>query len=44
MLVFPLVSPLTRAAHREWDGRSCLVYNYDGEVDPRGAQSGAETR
>ncbi|GII25800.1 hypothetical protein [Planosporangium mesophilum] len=23
---------------------SHLVYNYDGEVDPTGAQSGAETR
>ncbi|NJC73558.1 hypothetical protein HC031_28095 [Planosporangium thailandense] len=31
-------------AHRDRDGRSYLVYNYDGEVDPRGAQSGAETR
>jgi hypothetical protein len=30
--------------HRERDGRSYLVYNYDGEVDPTGARSGAETR
>jgi hypothetical protein len=30
--------------HRERDGQSYLVYNYDGEVDPTGAQSGAETR
>jgi hypothetical protein len=30
--------------HRERDGRSYLVYNYDGVVDPTGAQSGAETR
>jgi hypothetical protein len=31
-------------AHRERDGRQVLVYNYDGELDPTGAQSGAETR
>jgi hypothetical protein len=30
--------------HRDRDGRSYLVYNYDGVVDPNGAQSGAETR
>jgi hypothetical protein len=30
--------------HRDRDGRSYLVYNYDGEVDPTGARSGAETR
>jgi len=29
---------------RERDGRSLPVYNYDGEIDPDGAQSGAETR
>jgi hypothetical protein len=29
---------------RDRDGRRLLVYNYDGELDPRGAQSGAETR
>jgi hypothetical protein len=31
-------------AHRERDGRELLVYNYDGEIDPTGARSGAETR
>jgi hypothetical protein len=31
-------------AHREVEGREVLVYNYDGEIDPTGAQSGAETR
>jgi len=30
-------------AHRDRDGRSLLVYNYDGEIDPNGAESGAET-
>ncbi len=30
--------------HRERDGGSYVVYNFDGEVDPSGAQSGAETR
>jgi hypothetical protein len=30
--------------HRERDGHSYLVYNYDGEVDPSGAQPGVETR
>ena len=35
---------LRTTAHREHDGRSLPVYNYDGEVDPTGAQSGAETR
>jgi hypothetical protein len=28
---------------RESDGRSYTVYNYDGEIDPTGAQPGAET-
>jgi hypothetical protein len=26
--------------HRERDGRSFVVYNYDGEVDPTGGQPG----
>lgn len=29
---------------REQDGRAVAVYNYDGEIDPSGAQSGVETR
>ena len=29
---------------REQDGGSYRVYNYDGEVNPNGAQSGVETR
>jgi hypothetical protein len=29
--------------HRENGGRSYKVYNYDGEIDPTGAQPGAET-
>jgi hypothetical protein len=29
---------------REQDGSSYAVYNYDGEIDPTGAQSGVETR
>lgn len=29
---------------RDRDGRARLVYNYDGVVDPSGAQSGVETR
>ena len=28
----------------EQDGGSYTVYNYDGEVNPNGAQSGVETR
>jgi hypothetical protein len=31
-------------ATRERDGRSYLVYNYDGEIDPTGARPGVETR
>jgi hypothetical protein len=31
-------------AERERDGRSYLVYNYDGVIDPTGARSGVETR
>jgi hypothetical protein len=31
-------------ATRDIDGQSLLVYNYDGEIDPTGAQSGVETR
>lgn len=30
--------------HRDRDGREVTVYNYDGEVNPSGAQSGIETR
>jgi hypothetical protein len=30
--------------HREIAGHRRVVYNYDGEVDPSGAQSGIETR
>lgn len=29
---------------REQDGRSYTLYNYDGEIDPTGAQPGVETR
>lgn len=29
---------------RERDGSSYTVYNYDGEIDPTGSQSGVETR
>jgi hypothetical protein len=29
---------------RERDGGSYTVYTYDGEIDPDGAQPGAETR
>ncbi len=29
---------------RDEDDRTVTVYNYDGEVDPSGAQSGVETR
>ncbi|MFF5232772.1 hypothetical protein [Dactylosporangium sp. NPDC000521] len=28
---------------RQHDGTSYTVYNYDGEIDPRGATPGAET-
>jgi len=28
---------------RERDGRSYTVYNYDGVIDPAGAQPGIET-
>jgi hypothetical protein len=28
---------------RERDGASYVVYNYDGEIDPTGAQPGVET-
>jgi hypothetical protein len=31
-------------SHRPGNGRDLRVYNYDGEIDPTGAQSGAETR
>jgi hypothetical protein len=31
-------------AERERDGRSLIVFNYDGVIDPSGAQSGVETR
>jgi hypothetical protein len=31
-------------ATRDGDGESYLVYNYDGVIDPTGAQSGVETR
>jgi hypothetical protein len=31
-------------ASRDRDERQFRVYNYDGEVDPDGAQSGVETR
>jgi hypothetical protein len=31
-------------ATRDIDGQSLLVYNYDGEINPAGAQSGVETR
>jgi len=29
---------------REVDDRTLTVYNYDGELDPEGAESGVETR
>jgi hypothetical protein len=29
---------------RDQGGSSYVVYNYDGEIDPNGAQSGVETR
>lgn len=29
---------------REQDGRPVTVYNYDGEINPAGSQSGIETR
>lgn len=29
---------------QEHEGREVPVYNYDGEIDPTGAESGAETR
>jgi hypothetical protein len=29
---------------REQDGRTYTAYNYDGEINPAGAQSGVETR
>lgn len=29
---------------RQHDGGSYTVYNYDGELDPSGAESGVETR
>jgi hypothetical protein len=29
---------------RDQDGGSYTVYNYDGEINPNGAQSGVETR
>jgi len=29
--------------HREHDGASYTVFNYDGQIDPTGAMPGAET-
>jgi len=29
--------------HKQRDGASYTVFNYDGQIDPKGAQPGAET-
>ncbi len=30
--------------HRDWDGRTLRVYNYDGVFDPDGVRSAAKNR